>query len=178
MRAAVVGIIAVALIFPSCGSDTSPSALASRTTETISTTATLLADGITAYPAAFPTIVVRQRGQVDATVTFSPTADCQFIFTVCSATIKSACGTPALELDSPRGSGPTLTASGTLSPDTYFMLMSARVGGVSLCSTVPPGGVASLTQSPSHIRDTRDGIRVDGYGCWQMKSHFSEDTVW
>jgi hypothetical protein len=152
MRTAAIGIVALASTIAACGSDpTAPSALPSRTTETISTIATLLPAGITTYPTGFPTFVVRQRGEVDATVTFSPTADCQFIFAVCSATIASACGTPALELESPRGSGPTLTVTGTLSPDTYYLLMSARVGGVPLCSTVPSGGTAlAYTVSVTH----------------------------
>ena len=152
MRTAATVIVALAPILAACGSGTtSPPAPSSRTTETVSTIATLRPDGTTAYATGFPEIVVRQRGQVDATVTFSPTADCQFIFVGCSATIASACGTPALQLQSPRGPGPTLMASGTLAPDTYYLLMSARVGGVPLCSTVPPSGIAlSYTVSVTH----------------------------
>ena len=153
MRTAATVIVALAPTL-ACGSGTTSSpAPSSRTTETVSTTATLRPDGTTAYATGFPAIVVRQRGQVDATVTFSPTADCQFIFVVCSATIASACGTPALQLQSPRGPGPTLMVSGTLAPDTYYLLMSARVGGVPLCSTVPPSGLAlSYTVSVTHPR--------------------------
>lgn len=152
MRAAATVVVALAPILAACGSSTtSPSAPSSRTTETVSTTATVRPDGAITYPTGFPTMVVRQRGQVDATVTFSPTADCQFIFIVCSATMASACGTPARELESPRGPGPVLTASGTLGPDTYYLVMSARVGGVPLCSTVPPGGIAlAYTVSVTH----------------------------
>ena len=142
MRTAASVIVALASTLAGCGAGTaSPPAPSSRTTETVSTTATLRPDGSTTYPTGFPTIVVRQRGPVDATVTFSPTADGQFYFVVCSTTIPSACGTPALHLESPRGPGPTLTASGTLAPDTYYLLMSARVGGVPLCSTVPVSGI-------------------------------------
>jgi hypothetical protein len=141
MRKAGIGLFALAPLVAACGS-TPASPEPARTTETITTTATLQADGVTGYPTGFPAIVVRQRGQVDATVTFTPTADCQFIFSVCSATIASSCGTPALELESPRGRGPTLGVTGTLAPDTYYLIMSARVGGVPLCTTVPPGGLA------------------------------------
>ncbi len=141
MRTAASVIVALASTLTACGSGTASPSAPSRTTETVSTTATLRPDGSTTYPTGFPTIVVRQRGPVDATVTFSPTADCQFYFVVCSTTIPSACGTPALHLESPRGPGPTLTASGTLAADTYYLLMSARLGGVPLCSTVPLGGI-------------------------------------
>ena len=153
MRTAAIGIVALTSTLAACGSGTtSPSAAPpSRTTDTVSTTVTVRPDGIIAYPNGIPTIVVRQRGRVDATATFSPTADCKFIFSVCSATVASSCGTPALELESPRGPGPTLTASGTLAPDTYYLVMSARLEGVSLCSTVPPQGVAlSYTVSATH----------------------------
>jgi hypothetical protein len=150
MRTAGTVILALASILAACGGTTSPSP-PSRTTDTLSTTVTLRPDGSIAYPTGFPTMVVRQRGQVDATVAFSPTADCQFIFVVCSATIASACGTPALQLQSPPGPGPTLTVSGTLASDTYYLLLSARVGGVALCSTVPPSGMAlSYTVSVTH----------------------------
>lgn len=135
-------VFALATVIVACRSNAaSPVTPTSRTTETITTTALLHPDGITVYPTGFPTMVVRQRGQVEATATFTQTADCRFIFSMCSATITSACGTPALELETPRGPGPTLMASGPLAPDNYYLLMSARVGGVSLCSTVPPGGV-------------------------------------
>lgn len=135
-------VLALATVVVACGSNaTSPAKPSSRTTETITTTALLHPDGITVYPTGFPTIVMRQGGQVEATATFTPTADCQFIFSICSATIASACGTPALELETLRGPGPTLMTSGQLAPDRYYLLMSARVGGLSLCSTVPPGGV-------------------------------------
>src|SRR5262245_15220822 len=151
MRTVGALIVALASSLAACGSGTTSPSAPPRTTETVSTTATLRPDGTTAYSTGFPTIVVRQRGQVDATATFSPTADCQFIFVVCSATITSACGTPALQLQSPRGPGPSLTASGTLSPDSYYLLMSARVGGVPLCSTVPPDGVPfSYSVSVTH----------------------------
>lgn len=151
MRIAAAVGVALASTLAACGSGTtSPSAPPPRATETISTTATLRPDGSTAYE-TFPSIVVRQRGPVEATATFNPTTDCQFIFVVCSATITSACGTPALQLQSARGPGPTLTASGTLAPDTYYLLISARAGGVPLCSTVPPSGVLfTYTVSVTH----------------------------
>ena len=151
VRTAAAVSVALASVLAACGSGTTAPSAPTRTTDTVSTTITLRPDGTTAYPTGFPTMVVRQRGQVDATVTFSPTADCQFIFVVCSATIASACGTPALHLESPAGPGPTLSASGTLGPDTYYLLMSARLGGVPLCSTVPPSGVAfSYTVTVTH----------------------------
>lgn len=142
MRNAVISIVSLAPVLIACGSNTAPTTTAPRITETISTTANVQANGIVAYPNGFPTIVVHERGQVDAMVTFNPTADCQFIFTICSATIASACGTPSMELESPRGAGPSLAASGVLLPDSYYLLLSARLGGVSLCSTVSAGGTA------------------------------------
>jgi len=155
MRTAAPVAIALASIFAACGSGTTPPAAPStpsaRTTDTFSATITVRPDGTTVYPAGLPSIVVRQRGPVDATVTFNPTADCRFIFAVCSATIATSCGTPSQELESPEGPGPTLTASGTLAPDTYYLVMAARVGGVPQCSTVPPGGLPlSYTISATH----------------------------
>ncbi len=136
MNIGFVTSMLLAVAAAGCGSD-SPSAPGStRVTETLSATTTLLSDGSIDYPSGvFPRIVVGQAGQVDVTATFTPTSGCRFILTLCRT------GCLASDLQSAAGPGPTLSASGALAPNTYQVLMSARMGGVSLCTSVPAGGV-------------------------------------
>ncbi len=120
------------------GDDSGEGPLAGRITETFTTAPTLLPDGGVVYLAGvqIPIVVVKQAGQVDATATFSPTADCSFVFRMCRGNCASS------DLTSQPGRGPTLTVSGTLPPDSYQLLVGARSGAVPLCTTVPVGGVA------------------------------------
>lgn len=105
-----------------------------RVTETLHVNAWVYPDGGIGYP-SFPMITVRAAGLLEATATFSPTADCRFVFDVCQGNCQFSV------LSSEPGVGPTLSVRGTVSPGVYNLLLGARRGGVPLCSTVPPGGL-------------------------------------
>ena len=102
------------------------------------TTTFLLPDGGLLYPAGttIPTIVTNATGLVEAAVSFNSVDGCEFVFCLDQR------GRGNCVLRS-RGPGPDLAFSGTVSPDTYSLGLSARSGGVSLCraGAVPRGGI-------------------------------------
>lgn len=133
-------ILCVSLLLPACDDKGSPAAPSdpARVTETFVLTTTLRPDGAMAYPVAseIPTIVVGRSGLVDARVTFSVVAGCEFVFALDP---RNAGGNPVL---SRRGTGPELSFQGTAAANTYTLPLVARSGGVSLCGPLPPEGVA------------------------------------
>ena len=133
-------VLCASLLLPACDDDGSPAAPDSpaRVTETFVLTTTLRPDGAMAYPVAseIPTIVVAQSGLVEARVTFNVVAGCEFVFALDP---RNASGNPVL---SRRGTGPELSFQGSVAPNTYTLPLVARSGGVSLCGSLPPAGVA------------------------------------
>jgi hypothetical protein len=131
----VAAILGSVLFLAGCGSDsTAPaSATTPRVTETFTTRVSVDRSGGLYYFDPIPTIRVQAPGQVDVAASFSSTADCQFYICVCQDLCRSCAIAGA------RGDGPTqmLSATGTLMPGDYQVLLDARAGGVSLCRSVP-----------------------------------------
>jgi hypothetical protein len=127
----------VAVLAVACGNKSPAPTAASipRVTDRITSRIVVLPDGGTTYPDGPPIVRVQTSGAVDATASFSSPIPCLFILCAC----QDSCRTCALQ--SPQGPGPALAAAGTLSAGDYQFLLGARSGGVSLCPTVPPGGL-------------------------------------
>lgn len=114
-----------------CGGDSNPAAPSGpvRFTETFSLTAILRPDGTLVYPTGtqIPTIVVHQAGFLEAKVSLTPVAGCEFSFSLIRGTVSQFAELRAV------GPGPELAFQGTVVADTYRLALGARSTGVSGC---------------------------------------------
>jgi hypothetical protein len=105
-----------------------------RTTETFTLTTTRLGpSGGMQYPAgtAVPSFTVSETGLVEASVSITPVLDCEFVLAIDPTT---SSGNAVLKT---RGRAQMLSVQGELMPGSYFVGVTAREGGMSLCNGLP-----------------------------------------